>query len=94
MVLLYTKFQLNRTKTVGGVIRKEKFTDGQTNAEGYNIVRPFFKRAYKNGKTNRNFMSLSIESKRLSKLGCVSLSSMVNYMCAPLNNSNSLEYME
>ena len=24
-------------------------TDGRTDAEGYNIIRPFFKRAYKNG---------------------------------------------
>ena len=24
------------------------FTDGRTDAEGYNIIRPFFKRAYKN----------------------------------------------
>ena len=25
----------------------KKFTDGRTDAEGYNIIRPFFKRAYK-----------------------------------------------
>ena len=50
MALLYTKFQLNRTKTVGGVTRKRKSlqTDGRTHAEGYNIIQPFFKRAYKN----------------------------------------------
>ena len=48
MALLYTKFELNRTYTVGSVT---KFTDGgtdrQTDAEGYNIIRPFFKQAYK-----------------------------------------------
>ena len=57
MALLYTKFQLNRMKTVGGVTRKRKSlqTDGRTDgrmegridADGYNIIRPFFKRAYK-----------------------------------------------
>ena len=26
----------------------KKFTDRRTDAEGYNIIRPFFKRAYKN----------------------------------------------
>ena len=30
----------------------KKFTDGQTDAEGYNIIRPFFKRAYNKKKLN------------------------------------------
>ena len=33
----------------------EKFTDGGTDAEGYNIIRPFFKRAYKNCIENNHF---------------------------------------
>ena len=28
----------------------KKFTDGRTDAAGHNIIRPFFKRAYKNCK--------------------------------------------
>ena len=28
--------------------RTDRRTDGRTDAEGYNIIRPFFKRAYKN----------------------------------------------
>ena len=49
MALLYTKFQHNRTYTLGGVIRKRKSlqTGRRTDAEGYNIIRPFFKRANK-----------------------------------------------
>ena len=49
MALLYTKFQLSRTLNVGGVTRKQKSlqADGPTDAEGYNILRPFFKQAYK-----------------------------------------------
>ena len=53
MAFLYTKCQLNRTLTVGAVIRKRKSlqtdgrTDGRMDAKGYNIIRPFFKRAYK-----------------------------------------------
>ena len=35
-------------------------------------------------------MSLSIESIWLSKLGCIALSSMENYLFAPLNNSSSV----
>ena len=47
MALVYTKFQLNRTKTVGGVIWKQKSlqTDGQTDGL---MPRAVFKRAYKN----------------------------------------------
>ena len=57
MALLYTKFQLNRTKTEGGVIRKRKSlrTDGRTDAKGYNIIRPFSTgRIIKNNDNNNN----------------------------------------
>ena len=52
---LYTKFQLRSyTET-------KKFTDGRTDgrtdAEGYNIIRPFFKRAYK--KTKQDYEHIS-----------------------------------
>ena len=35
-------------------------------------------------------MTLSIESISLSKLGCIALSSMENYLFAPLNNLSNV----
>ena len=35
----------------------KKFTDGRTDAEGYNIIRPFFKRAYKKRKEKRKYVA-------------------------------------
>ena len=59
MVLLYTKFQLSRAYTVGGVIWKRKSlqTDRRTDAKGYNILRPFFKRVYNNKKKKKEPIS-------------------------------------
>ena len=37
----------------------KKFTDGRTDAEGYNIIRPFFKRAYKKKKSFKGFSNFS-----------------------------------
>ena len=38
----------------------KKLTDGRTDAEGYNIIRPFFKRAYENqgGMSKRHIVTL------------------------------------
>ena len=48
MALLYTKFQLNWTKNCRrSYPETKKFIDGRTDVKGYNIIRPFFKRAYK-----------------------------------------------
>ena len=36
----------------------KKFTDGRTDAKRYNIIRPFFKRAYKNDVKSKNHPSI------------------------------------
>ena len=35
----------------------KKFTDGRTDAGGYNIIQPFFKRAYKKRKEKRKYVA-------------------------------------
>ena len=52
----YTKFQIDISKHVekksGKLGRTDGRTDGQTDGHCHSIIRPFFKRAYKNTKTS------------------------------------------
>ena len=46
----------------------KKFTDGWTDAEGYNTIRPFFKRAYNERKNSRVVSSASVPIHYLLKV--------------------------
>ena len=54
--------------------RTDRRTDGRTDAEGYNIIRPFFKRAYKNKKKqkkkNKGLKNLLFESTSTKERFC------------------------
>ena len=55
-------------------MEKKKFTDGRTDAEGYNIIRPFFNRGYNtnsNKFAKRSGKYLTEESTTTAILFCI-----------------------
>ena len=61
---VYTKFQIDISKHVeeksGKPGRTDGRTDGQTDGHCHGIIRPFFKRAYKNGTPGSNGITAQI----------------------------------